>query len=106
MTPTQVQLLCVSEKHEKYAQKVSEFLENNEIRALVDNRNETIGKKIRGAELSKVPYMVIIGEQEAAQQTVSVRQHGGNDLGDMPLEDFANLIKRQAADEIETFTIN
>ena len=106
LTPTQVQLLCVSEKHEKYAQKVSEFLENNEIRALVDNRNETIGKKIREAELSKVPYMVIIGEQEAAQQTVSVRQHGGNDLGDMPLEDFATLIKRQAADEIETFTIN
>ncbi len=106
LTPTQVQLLCVSEKHEKYAQKVSEFLENNEIRALVDNRNETIGKKIREAEMSKVPYMVIIGEQEAAQQTVSVRQHGGNDLGDMPLEDFANLIKRQAADEIETFTTN
>ncbi len=106
LTPTQVQLLCVSEKHEKYAQKVSEFLENNEIRALVDNRNETIGKKIREAEMSKVPFMVIIGEQEAAQQTVSVRQHGGNDLGDMPLEDFANLIKRQAADEIETFTTN
>ena len=106
LTPTQVQLLCVSEKHEKYAQKVSEFLENNEIRALVDNRNETIGKKIREAEMSKVPFMVIIGEQEAAQQTVSVRQHGGNDLGDMPLEDFANLIKRQAANEIETFTTN
>lgn len=106
LTPTQVQLLCVSEKHEKYAQKVSEFLENNEIRALVDNRNETIGKKIREAEMSKVPFMAIIGEQEAAQQTVSVRQHGGNDLGDMPLEDFANLIKRQAADEIETFTTN
>ena len=106
LTPTQVQLLCVSEKHEKYAQKVSEFLENNEIRALVDDRNETIGKKIREAEISKVPFMVIIGEQEAAQQTVSVRQHGGNDLGAMPLDTFADLIKRQAAEEIETFTTN
>lgn len=106
LTPTQVQLLCVSEKHEKYAQKVSEFLENNEIRALVDDRNETIGKKIREAEMSKVPFMVIIGEQEAAQQTVSVRQHGGNNLGAMPLETFASLIKRQSAEEIETFTTN
>ncbi len=106
LTPTQVQLLCVSEKYEKYAQKVSEFLENNEIRALVDDRNETIGKKIREAEMSKVPFMVIIGEQEAAQQTVSVRQHGGNNLGEMPLETFATLIKRQVAEEIETFTTN
>ena len=106
LTPTQVQLLCVSEKHEKYAQKVSKFLENNEIRALVDNRNETIGKKIREAEMSKVPFMVIIGEQEAAQQTVSVRQHGGNDLGAMPLDTFATRIKNQAAEEMEIFTAN
>ncbi len=106
LTPTQVQLLCVSEKHEKYAQKVSKFLENNEIRALVDNRNETIGKKIREAEMSKVPFMVIIGEQEAAQQTVSVRQHGGNDLGAMPLDTFATRIKNQAVEEMEIFTTN
>ena len=106
LTPTQVQLLCVSEKHEKYAQKVSKFLENNEIRALVDNRNETIGKKIREAEMSKVPFMVIIGEQEAAQQTVSVRQHGGNNLGAMPLDTFATRIKNQAAEEMEIFTTN
>ena len=106
LTPTQVQLLCVSEKHEKYAKKVSKFLENNEIRALVDDRSETIGKKIREAEMSKVPYMVIIGEQEAAQQTVSVRQHGGNDLGAMPLDTFATLIKNRAAEEIEIFTTN
>ena len=106
LTPTQVQLLCVSEKHEKYAKKVSKFLENNEIRALVDDRSETIGKKIREAEMNKVPYMVIIGEQEAAQETVSVRQHGGNDLGAMPLDTFATLIKKRAAEEIEIFTTN
>ena len=106
LTPTQVQILCVSEKYEKYAKKVSEFLENDEIRALVDNRNETIGKKIREAEMSKVPFMVIIGEQEAAQNTVSVRQHGGNDLGAMSLEDFAKLIRNQVAEDIESFSTN
>jgi threonyl-tRNA synthetase len=98
-----VQLLCVSEKHEKYTKKVSEFLENNEIRALVDDRSETIGKKIREAEMSKVPFMAIIGEQEAAQETVSIRAHRGNDLGSMSLAAFADLIKRQAADEITSF---
>ncbi|MDG1822068.1 MAG: threonine--tRNA ligase [Flavobacteriaceae bacterium] len=106
LTPTQVQLLCVSEKHEKYAKKVSEFLENDEIRALVDDRNETIGKKIREAEMSKVPFMVIIGEQEATQNTVSVRQHGGNVLGTMSLEDFAKLIRNQVADDIKSFSTN
>jgi threonyl-tRNA synthetase len=103
LNPTQVQLLCVSEKHEKYAKKVSKFLENNEIRALVDERSETIGKKIREAEMSKVPFMAIIGEQEAAQETVSIRAHGGNDLGSMSLASFADLIRRQAADEIKSF---
>ncbi len=103
LNPTQVQLLCVSEKHEKYAKKVSKFLENNEIRALVDDRSETIGKKIREAEMSKVPFMAIIGEQEAAQETVSIRAHGGNDLGSMSLASFADLIRRQAADEIKSF---
>jgi histidyl-tRNA synthetase len=80
-----------------------EFLENNEIRARVDNRSETIGKKIREAEISKVPFMAIIGEQEAAQETVSIRARGGNDLGSMSLASFANLIRRQAADEIKSF---
>ncbi len=103
LNPTQVQLLCVSEKHEKYAKKVSEFLENNEIRALVDDRRETIGKKIREAEMSKVPFMAIIGLQEAAHETVSIRAHGGNDLGSMSLASFADLIKRQAAEEITSF---
>ena len=86
--------------------QVSEFLENDEIRALVDDRNETIGKKIREAEMSKVPFMVIIGEQEATQNTVSVRQHGGNDLGTMSLEDFAKLIRNQVADDIKSFSTN
>ena len=69
----------------------------------MDDRNETIGKKIREAEMSKVPFMAIIGEQEAAQETVSIRAHGGNDLGTMSLASFAEMIKSQAADEIKSF---
>ena len=69
----------------------------------MEDRSETIGKKIREAEMSKVPFMAIIGEQEAAQETVSIRAHGGNDLGSMSLASFADLIRRQAADEIKSF---
>jgi threonyl-tRNA synthetase len=62
-----------------------------------------LGKKIREAEMSKVPFMAIIGEQEATQETVSIRAHGGNDLGTMSLASFAEMIKSQAADEIKSF---
>jgi threonyl-tRNA synthetase len=86
LAPTQVNLLSVSEKHEKYAQKVLNFLENNEIRGSLDNRNETIGKKIREAELSKVPFMLILGEKEAELNNVSVRKHRKGDVGAMSLE--------------------
>ena len=103
LTPNQVNILCVSEKHEKYAEKVSELLENNEIRALVDNRNETIGKKIRESEVSKVPYMIIVGEQEAAQNMVSVREHGGKDHGSMSVSDFVSLVQGVVDQELKTF---
>lgn len=83
LTPTQATLLCISEKYEKYAQKVLNLLENNEIRALIDDRNETIGKKIREAEMNKIPYMLIVGEQEEKNGTISVRKHGEGDLGTM-----------------------
>ena len=69
LMPNQVNILCVSEKYKNYAQKVSNYLENHEIRALLDDRNETIGKKIRESEISKVPYMIIIGEKEAENET-------------------------------------
>ncbi len=81
LTPEQAIILPVSEKHEKYAEKVLKSLENNEIRALVDGRNETIGKKIREAEMNKIPFMLIVGENEEAHNTISVRRHGGEDLG-------------------------
>ena len=97
LMPEQVSILSLSEKYEKYAQKVFNLLENNEIRALVDNRNETIGKKIREAEMNKIPYMLIIGEQEENENSVSVRKHSEGDLGSMTAEALSKLIN----DEID-----
>ena len=103
LAPTQVNLLSVSEKHEKYAQKVLNLLENNEIRASLDNRNETIGKKIRDAELSKVPFMLIVGEKEAAMGNISVRKHREGDMGFMEIERFSELVKAEIAESISKF---
>ncbi len=95
LMPEQVGILSLSEKYEKYAQKVLNLLENDEIRALVDNRNETIGKKIREAEMNKLPYMLIIGEQEEKDGTVSVRKHSEGDLGSMSVEAFSKLVNEE-----------
>ncbi|MCF6308553.1 MAG: threonine--tRNA ligase [Flavobacteriaceae bacterium] len=92
LMPEQVSILCLSEKYEKYAQKVLNVLENHEIRALIDNRSETIGKKIREAEMKKIPYMLILGEQEENNGTISVRKHSEGDLGSMTVETFSELI--------------
>ncbi|MCT8341204.1 threonine--tRNA ligase [Flavobacteriaceae bacterium TK19130] len=97
LMPEQVAILSLSEKYENYAEKVLNLLENAEIRALVDNRNETIGKKIREAELSKFPYMLIVGEQEEADGTVSVRKHSEGDLGTMTVAKFSELINSEIA---------
>jgi len=103
LAPKQVKLLSVSEKHEKYAKKVLNYLENNEIRAFLDNRNETIGKKIRDAEIEKVPFMLIIGEKEAEMGNISVRKHRKGDLGTMEIENFVNLIKKEISKSISKF---
>ena len=103
LSPTQVNLLIMSEKHEKYAQKVLKFLENNEIRASLDKRNETIGKKIREAEISKVPFMLILGEKETKMENVSVRKHREGDLGMMDLKSFVRLIKEEISKNISNF---
>tara|TARA_R110002072_G_scaffold131586_6_gene271444 strand:- start:21684 stop:23630 length:1947 start_codon:yes stop_codon:yes gene_type:complete len=95
LIPEQVSILSLSEKYENYAQKVLNLLENDEIRALVDNRNETIGKKIREAEMNKFPYMLIVGEQEAKDGTVSVRKHSEGDLGTMTVAEFSELINTE-----------
>ena len=101
--PEQAIILSISEKYEKYAEKVLSLLENNEIRALTDNRNETIGKKIREAEMNKIPYMIIVGEQEEKDNTISVRKHGEGDLGTISIEDFTNLINSEISRTLKKF---
>jgi threonyl-tRNA synthetase len=95
LTPNQFIILPLSEKHEKYCKNVLNLLENDEIRGLIDNRSETIGRKIRDAEVDKIPFMLIVGEQESNQEMVSVRSHGGKDFGVMRIEDFVKIIKEQ-----------
>ena len=92
LTPDQVNIVPVSEKFSDYAKKVCEFLNNYEIRASVDDRNETLGKRIRESELKRIPFLVIVGEKEESEGSVSVRRQGGIDQGSMPLKDFAELV--------------
>ena len=103
LMPEQAIILSVSEKYEKYAQKVLNLLENDEIRALADNRNETVGKKIREAEINKYPYMIIVGEQEEINETITVRQHGGEALGTISVEDFVIIVKEKVSNSLMTF---
>jgi threonyl-tRNA synthetase len=103
LTPEQVIILPVSEKHEKYAEKVLKSLENNEIRALIDSRNETIGKKIREAEMSKIPFMLIVGESDEASNTISVRKHGGEDLGAISVTTFTDLVNKEINSTLKSF---
>lgn len=94
LTPDQVILLPISDKYQNYAKKVLNLLENSEIRALIDSRNEKTGRKIRDAEVSKVPYMIIVGEKEEKEETVSVRKQGHGDLGTFAIEDFISFITK------------
>ena len=103
LIPVQVEVLPVSERFENYARKVLKSLENHEIRALIDARNETVGKKIREAEMKKVPFMIVIGEQEEAEGLISVRKHGGESLGAMSVEAFAEMINAQIAESVKPF---
>jgi len=103
LTPEQAIILPVSEKHEKYAEKVLNSLENNEIRALLDNRSETIGKKIREAEMNKIPFMLIVGENDEKADTVSVRRHGGEDLGAISITQFTDLVNTEINSTLKSF---
>jgi threonyl-tRNA synthetase len=95
LSPEQYIILPISEKYEEYAKKVSDELNNSDIRGLIDFRDEKIGRKIRDAEVKKLPYMLIIGEKEMAEGKVSVRKHGEGDLGEMTIADFSELIKKE-----------
>ncbi|MFH4967650.1 threonine--tRNA ligase [Gaetbulibacter sp. M240] len=103
LMPVQAIILSISEKYEKYSEKVLNLLENNEIRALVDHRSETIGKKIRESEMQKHPYMIIIGEQEEAEGKITVRKHGGEDLGMITVDAFADIIKEDISKTLKSF---
>ena len=99
LTPDQVMILPVSEKYHEYAEKLNEMLKRNEIRTLIDMRSEKIGRKIRDAEMKKVPYMLIVGEKEMNETSVSVRKHGQGDLGSMSADEFIAMIEKQVKDE-------
>lgn len=95
LTPDQLIILPISEKYQNYAENVLQLLKKHEIRGLIDDRSEKTGRKIRDAELKKIPYMLIVGEKEAQDGTVSVRRHGQGDLGTYSVEDFAGLINKE-----------
>ena len=101
LTPEQVKILPVSEKYNDYAKEIAEFLEFSDIRALVDERNEKIGRKIRDAEVTKIPFMLIVGEKEATSGALSVRRHGEGDLGTMTREDFVKSIENEISQLID-----
>lgn len=95
LTPEQAIVLPISEKFEEYAKKVLYMLENSDIRTLVDDRAEKIGRKIRDAELKRIPFMLIVGEKEEQDGTISVRRHGQGDLGSMKIEEFVAIVQHE-----------
>lgn len=106
LTPEQVAILPISEKFNDYAQQVVKYFTEQDIRATIDDRNEKIGRKIRDNELKRVPYMVIVGEKEAAEGLVSMRKQGGGEQATMKMEDFASRINREVADMLEATNIH
>ena len=101
LTPDQVAILPISEKFNDYAQKVRQYFDKQGVRALVDNRNEKIGRKIRDNELKRVPYMVIVGEKESAEGLVSMRKQGGGEQATMSMEEFAQRINAEVAEQLK-----
>lgn len=107
LMPEQAIILSLSEKYENYAKKVLDLLENHEIRALIDNRNETIGKKIRDAEMQKIPFMLIVGEEEEKKGTISIRRHGQEGKGNITvsIEEFAAIVDEEIKKTLKVFTV-
>jgi threonyl-tRNA synthetase len=106
LTPDQVVILPISEKYNDYAKKVLNYLNNCDIRTLIDDRNEKIGKKIRDNELKRIPYLLIVGEKESESETVSVRIQGDGDKGSMKLDEFADSINKEVKAQTEAYKIN
>jgi len=101
LAPDQAIILPISEKYHEYAKKVLHLLNNYDIRVRIDERNEKAGKKIRDAEVNKIPYMLIVGEKEESQQTVSVRKQGSGDMGSFTVEEFIQRVKKEIAEVLE-----
>ncbi len=106
LTPNQVLILPISEKYHEYAENILNMLNNYDIRAHIDDRAEKAGRKIRDAEISKTPYMLIVGEKEESNNEVSVRKHGGQDLGSMEVQMFVDLINKEIDSLLEKFDQN
>ena len=106
LTTIQVEILIVGENFKNYGQKVLNILENHEIRAHLDDRNETVGKKIRESEMKKIPFMIVVGENEVKNNSVSIRRHHGDDLGEMKIEEFVDIVKKEVSESIPKFNIN
>jgi threonyl-tRNA synthetase len=100
LTPDQAVILPISEKYHDYAKKVSNLLNNYDIRTLIDERSEKIGKKIRDSELKRIPYLLIVGEKEVETNTVAVRRQGEGDKGVMGIEEFAGFISQQVENQL------
>ncbi len=103
LTPDQVVVLPISEKYNDYAQKVSDILNNCDIRSMIDDRNEKIGRKIRDNELKRIPYLLIVGEKEAESGQVSVRKQGEGDKGNMTMEEFAQFLNDEVKEQLSAF---
>jgi len=101
LTPDQAVILPISEKYNDYAKKVCDLLKNSDIRAIIDDRNEKIGKKIRDNELKRLPYLLVVGEKEAETASVAVRKQGQGDLGTMSIEEFAGFIHTEVKKQLE-----
>ena len=95
LAPDQFIILPISEKYHDYAEKVSQLLKNYDICGPIDNRAETTGRKIRDAEVSKIPYIIIVGEREENDGTISVRKHGGEDLGSLSVDGLIKIITEE-----------
>ena len=100
LTPDQVAILPISEKYNDYAKKVAAYFDKQGVRALIDDRNEKIGRKIRDNEIKRTPYMVVVGEKEAAEGLVSMRKQGGGEQATMTMEAFAQRIKDEVAAQL------
>ena len=103
LMPDQVAILPISEKFNEYANEVSKLLEENDVRAIVDDRNEKIGRKIRDNEMKHIPYLLIVGEKESQEGTVSVRKQGQGDQGSMKILDFAKKINDEVAEMTKNY---